>query len=56
MTNNPKKIEELVRLGITVDQRIPVETNIHNDNEEYLKTKVKKMSHLLSITENKKNK
>jgi len=56
MTNNPKKIEELVRLGITVDQRIPVETHIHNDNKEYLKTKVKKMSHLLSITENKKNK
>jgi len=56
MTNNPKKIEELVRLGIKVDQRIPIETHIHNDNEEYLKTKVKKMSHLLSITENKKNK
>lgn len=55
ITNNPKKIEELVRLGITVDQRIPVETHIHNDNEEYLKTKVKKMSHLLSITENEKN-
>jgi len=56
MTNNPKKIEELVRLGIKVDQRIPIETHIHNDNEEYLKTKVKKMSHLLSITANKKNK
>mgnify|MGYP000040489624 FL=1 len=54
MTNNPKKIEELVRLGIAVDQRIPVETHIHNDNEEYLKTKVQKMSHLLSITENEK--
>ena len=56
MTNNPKKIEELVRLGIKVEQRIPIETHIHNDNKEYLKTKVQKMSHLLSISDNKNNK
>ena len=32
-----------------VDQRIPIETDIHCDNRDYLKTKVKKMSHMLSI-------
>ena len=50
ITNNPKKIEELTRLGVKVDKRIPVETHIHSDNQDYLKTKVKKMSHMLSIT------
>ncbi len=55
MTNNPNKIDELVRLGVKVDQRIPVETHINDDNQEYLKTKVKKMSHLLSISKNQKN-
>jgi len=55
MTNNPKKIEEIVRLGIKVDRRIPIETNVNSDNQEYLKTKVKKMSHMLSMTKGNKN-
>jgi len=49
ITNNPRKIEELVKLGVQVDQRIPIETHIHRDNQDYLKTKVEKMSHLLSM-------
>ena len=55
ITNNPKKIEELVKLGIKVDDRIPIETHIHNDNQDYLKTKVEKMNHLLSMPEKKSN-
>ena len=50
MTNNPEKIEALTRLGICVHQRIPIETLIHTDNEDYLKTKVEKMRHLMAIT------
>lgn len=49
MTNNPKKIEGLVKLGIKVNRRIPVETHVHDDNQHYLKTKVEKMSHLLTM-------
>ena len=49
ITNNPKKIEGLVKLGIQVDKRIPIETRIHNDNQDYLKTKVEKMSHIMSM-------
>lgn len=49
LTNNPNKIEELRKLGIAVNQRIPVEARVHNDNVGYLKTKVKKMRHLLSM-------
>lgn len=52
ITNNPKKIEALINLGTKVDQRIPIETNIHCDNQDYLKTKVEKMSHMLSIPGN----
>ena len=49
ITNNPKKIEGLVKLGIQVDKRIPIETHVHNDNQHYLKTKVEKMSHMMSM-------
>jgi GTP cyclohydrolase II len=47
MTNNPKKIEELTKLGINVAGRIPVEAPAHEDNVGYLKTKAKKMAHML---------
>ena len=49
MTNNPKKIEALTKLGINVQHRIPIETHVHTDNKNYLKTKVKKMRHILSV-------
>jgi len=47
ITNNPKKIEELKKLGINVAGRIPVESVAHDDNVGYLKTKAKKMAHML---------
>jgi 3,4-dihydroxy 2-butanone 4-phosphate synthase/GTP cyclohydrolase II len=56
ITNNPKKIDALKKLNIQVSERTPIETRYHNDNLEYLKTKVKKMSHLLSISEKDKKK
>ncbi len=53
MTNNPNKIDQLVRLGIKVDQRIPIDTGVNDDNQVYLKTKVEKMRHLLSFSDDK---
>lgn len=50
MTNNPNKIDQLVKLGVQVDQRIPVDTGMNDDNQVYLKTKVEKMRHLLSLS------
>ncbi|MDP2097524.1 MAG: GTP cyclohydrolase II [Methylobacter sp.] len=50
ITNNPKKIEELKKLGINVAGRIPVESVAHDDNVSYLKTKAKKMAHMLFET------
>ncbi len=47
MTNNPKKIDELKKLGIIVVGRIPVEVKAHDGNVDYLKTKAEKMAHML---------
>jgi 3,4-dihydroxy 2-butanone 4-phosphate synthase/GTP cyclohydrolase II len=47
ITNNPKKIDDLKKLGIKVQGRIPSEVVAHNDNIGYLKTKAKKMAHML---------
>ncbi len=49
ITNNPKKIDELAQLDVKVNQRIAIETNIHVDNLDYLKTKAERMHHLLSM-------
>ena len=47
MTNNPRKIEQLEKLGLKINKRIPItsESNVYNEN--YLKTKVKKLGHLM---------
>ena len=47
MTNNPQKMDDMKKLGINVAGRIPVESVAHNDNVGYLKTKAKKMAHML---------
>ena len=52
ITNNPNKIDELVKLGVKVSKRIPIETDVHGDNLDYLKTKVEKMSHMMSMPDN----
>ncbi|QWF70901.1 GTP cyclohydrolase II [Methylomonas paludis] len=49
ITNNPQKIDELTELGMPVSRRIPIETHIHLDNVDYLKTKAERMHHLLSV-------
>jgi 3,4-dihydroxy 2-butanone 4-phosphate synthase/GTP cyclohydrolase II len=49
MTNNPRKIIGLEGYGIKVVERVPIETKPLQENIEYLRAKVKKMGHLLSI-------
>ncbi|MFB3887727.1 MAG: bifunctional 3,4-dihydroxy-2-butanone-4-phosphate synthase/GTP cyclohydrolase II [Thermodesulfobacteriota bacterium] len=49
MTNNPRKIIGLEGFGIQVVERVPIETMPRQENLEYLRTKAKKMGHLLSI-------
>ena len=49
MTNNPRKIIGLEGYGIEVVERVAIETKPQKENLEYLKTKARKMGHLLSI-------
>lgn len=53
ITNNPQKIDEITKLGIQVNNRIPIETHIHLDNLGYLKTKVERMRHILKMPDKK---
>lgn len=47
MTNNPKKIVGLEGYGLKVVERVPVETKPNERNIVYLKTKKKKLGHML---------
>jgi GTP cyclohydrolase II len=48
LSNNPDKIEQLERAGIRVVERIPCRPRTSHHSREYLKTKQKKMGHLLA--------
>jgi 3,4-dihydroxy 2-butanone 4-phosphate synthase/GTP cyclohydrolase II len=47
LTNNPKKIRGLEGYGLSVSAQIPIEhaPNVHN--EEYMRTKARRMGHTL---------
>jgi len=47
MTNNPKKIVGLEGYGLKVVERVPIEVKPHEKNIVYLKTKKKKLGHML---------
>ena len=49
MTNNPKKIIGLEGYGIKVVERVPIEVAPRQENISYLKTKKKKLGHVLKI-------
>lgn len=49
MTNNPKKISGIFGFGLKVVERIPIITEYNNNNQFYLKTKEKKLGHLIHI-------
>ncbi|MBW2038670.1 MAG: bifunctional 3,4-dihydroxy-2-butanone-4-phosphate synthase/GTP cyclohydrolase II [Deltaproteobacteria bacterium] len=49
MTNNPKKVIGLEGYGIEVVESVPIEVSPRRENISYLKTKQKKMGHVLKI-------
>ena len=51
ITNNPLKIKALTDLGINVVDRIPLTVGLNPFNEEYLKTKHDRMSHMYEKTD-----
>ena len=48
MTNNPRKIDALTRLGIEVTERVPLLVNRNAFNNSYLNTKQAKLGHMMS--------
>ncbi len=48
LTNNPAKIEQLAQLGITISERVPLETLPSQENIGYLRTKRDKLGHFLN--------
>ena len=47
LTNNPRKIVGLEGYGLQVVERIPIEVNPKKDNLKYLRTKQKKLGHMI---------
>lgn len=45
MTNNPRKMAALQKLGVKVTARKPIDHGITKDNKHYLKTKTEKLGH-----------
>jgi 3,4-dihydroxy 2-butanone 4-phosphate synthase/GTP cyclohydrolase II len=49
LTNNPKKIIGLEGYGLRVVERVPIEVSPNAANVKYLKTKKKKLGHILNV-------
>jgi len=48
MTNNPRKVVGLEGYGLSVAERVPIETHPHERNRDYLRTKKHKLGHMLN--------
>jgi 3,4-dihydroxy 2-butanone 4-phosphate synthase/GTP cyclohydrolase II len=53
LTNNPRKITGIEAYGLSVGERVPLETSPRESNIHYLRTKQKKLGHLLTNLEAK---
>ncbi len=49
LTNNPLKIESLQTLGVRVTRRVPLQAGVTPHNAGYLRTKVERMRHWLTL-------
>ena len=47
MTNNPKKIDALGKMGLAINKRVPILSKSNDYNKKYLSTKAKKLGHFM---------
>lgn len=52
MTNNPQKLDALRELGIQVNDRVPLETEVTLENADYLRAKAMRLNHFLDVGRN----
>ena len=50
MTNNPRKIDAMGKLGVDVAERVPLLVNRNAFNQHYLNTKAAKLGHMMTPT------
>jgi len=55
LTNNPRKVASLERYGVAVVERRAIEVPAHEDNIAYLRTKRRKLGHLLEVPSDKES-
>jgi GTP cyclohydrolase II len=48
LTNNPDKVAQLRRLGITVTEQVPTHVHVSSENASYLFTKAHRGAHTLN--------
>jgi GTP cyclohydrolase II len=51
MTNNPRKIDAMGKLGVDVAERVPLLVNRNAFNQHYLNTKAAKLGHMMTPPE-----
>jgi GTP cyclohydrolase II len=51
LTNNPHKLDSLQEMGIQVSARLPLQTGVCPENSRYLRTKARRLKHLLVLEE-----
>ena len=49
MTNNPAKVDALQKDGVVVALRVPMAINANDHNRDYLRTKNRRMGHLIEM-------
>lgn len=54
LTNNPRKIVALDGYGLKVVDRVPLQVEYNEDNEDYMRVKKDRMGHLLDLHETRK--
>jgi len=47
MTNNPRKVQAMEKIGVAVAERVPIQVNRNPHNDSYLSTKAVKLGHWL---------
>ena len=49
LTNNPDKVYQLEEFGLEISERVPIQMKVTPYDAFYLKTKQKRMGHMINV-------